>query len=117
MSKQFKGGLEGEEGAHVFVLDVFQKLQLAVSPLCQHGSAKGLHDLLHCDGDACKLVLCRAIGPILSPTDQCGETITNQTRPNAPAKKAKIRAGYNETMGSRTHPNGLEVDVSSGDLW
>jgi hypothetical protein len=76
-----KGG-----GAHVLMLNVFQKLQLAVGPLRQDRRAEGLHDLLHCDGDACKLVLCGTVGPIFSEADKCAGTITDQTRPNAPEK-------------------------------
>jgi len=103
-------------GAHVLMLDVFQKLQLTVGPLRQYRRAKWLHDLLHCHGDACKLVLCRTMGPIFSEADKRQETITDQTRPNAPAERAGIRTEDNETVGSRTHSDGLEVNISSGDL-
>jgi len=54
------------------MLDVFQKLQFTVGPLRQHGRTEGLHDLLHRDGDTCKLILCGTVGPILSVADECG---------------------------------------------
>ena len=98
------------------MLDVFQKLQLTVCPLCQHGSAERLHDLLDCDRDTCKLVLRGTAGPILSSADKYEEIVTDQTRPNAPARKTRVRKGDNKRMVSRTHSNGLEVDVSSSDL-
>ena len=51
------------------MLNVFQKLQFTVSPLRQHGCTEGLHDLLHCDGDACELILRGTGDPLLSVTD------------------------------------------------
>ena len=71
------------------MLNVFQKFQFTVGPLRQDRRAEGLHDLLHCDGDACKLVLCGTVGPIFSEADKYEETITDQTRPNAPEKKGE----------------------------
>lgn len=56
-------------GAHVLVLDVFQKLEFTVSPLRQHGRTEGLHDLLDRDGNACQLVLCGTVDPAFSVTD------------------------------------------------
>jgi hypothetical protein len=41
---------------------------------------------------------------------------TDQTRPNAPEKKARIRTEENGMVAPRTHSNGLEVNISSGDL-
>lgn len=52
----------------------------------------------------------------MSQTDKCRGVTTNQTRPNAPGEKVGIRTEDNEAMESQTHPNGLEVDISSGDL-
>ena len=98
------------------MLNVFQKLQFTVSSFRQHGRAEGLHNLLHRDGDACKLVLCGTIVPILSEADKRVETTTNQTRPNAPRGKVRIRTEDSERVASRTHSNGLEVNISSGDL-
>lgn len=83
MNGWFKGGCRGG-GAHVLMLNVFQKLQFTVGPLRQHRGAEGLHYLLYCDGNACKLVLCGTVDPIFSEADKYEETITNQTRPNAP---------------------------------
>ena len=111
-----QGGLVGEGGPHVLMLNVFQKLQLTVGPLRQYGCTEGFHDLLHSDGDACKLVLCGTVGPALSMADKCEEMITNQTRPNAPGEKARIRTEDCETMASRTHSDGLKVNISSCDL-
>jgi len=68
------------------MLNVFQKFQFTVGSLRQDRSAEGLHDLLHCDCDACKLVLCGTVGPIFNEADKYEETITDQTRPNAPEK-------------------------------
>jgi len=65
-----RGGIRRLSGTHVLVLDVFQELQFAVGPLRQHGRTEGFHDLLHCDCDACELILCGAVGPILSLTDK-----------------------------------------------
>jgi hypothetical protein len=103
-------------GTHILMLDVFQKLQLTVGPLRQHRRTKRLHDLLHCDRHACKLVLCGTVGPILRVADKWEEAITNQTRPNAPRENARMRTEDGEARAPRTHPNGLEVDISSGDL-
>ena len=84
-----RGNSQGS-GTHVLVLDVFQELQFAVGPLRQHGRTEGFHDLLHRDCDACELVLCRTVGPILSLTDKWEEMITNHTRPNAPTNGRKL---------------------------
>jgi hypothetical protein len=45
---------------YIFVLEMLQELELTVSPLCQDGSAEGLHDLLNSYSLASELVLCRA---------------------------------------------------------
>ena len=96
------GDLRGScRGAHVLMLNVFQKFQFTVSPLRQDRRAKGLHDLLHCDGDACELVLCGTVCPIFSEADKCEETITDQTRPNAPEKKG--RESERKTTGQWRH--------------
>jgi hypothetical protein len=42
----------------VFVLDVLEKFQFAISALREDRRAEGLHDLLDGNGGACKLILC-----------------------------------------------------------
>jgi hypothetical protein len=42
----------------VFVLDVLEKFQLAISAFREDGCTEGLHDFLDSDGCACKLILC-----------------------------------------------------------
>lgn len=54
------GRLCFRRGTHVLVLQVLQQLELAICPLGEHGSAKGLHNLLDGDILAGELVLCRA---------------------------------------------------------
>jgi len=41
---------------HVLVLDVFQKLQLAVRSLAKDWRAEGLHDLLYRNRGPCELI-------------------------------------------------------------
>ena len=43
---------------NVFVLDMLEKFELAVSAFGKDGSAKGFHNLLDSNGCACELVLC-----------------------------------------------------------
>jgi hypothetical protein len=98
------------------MLDVFQKLQFTVSPLRQHGSTEGLHDLLHCNGDACKLILCGTVDPMFSSTDMQTRKEGRTRRDRTPLGKARIRAKEKEAIISRTHSNRLEVNISSGHL-
>lgn len=74
-------------GAHILMLYVFQKLQFTVRPLRKHGSTEGLHNLLYCDCNASKLILRGAVGCGSNAADKREESITNQTRPNAPGEK------------------------------
>jgi len=85
------------------MLNVFQKFQFTVSPLRQDRRAEGLHDLLHCNSDACELILCGTVGPIFSEADKCEGTITDQTRPNAPEKRGGNQNGRQRDSGV-THP-------------
>ena len=45
--------MEASRGTDVFVLDVLEKLELAISALGEHWGAEGLHDLLDRNGGAC----------------------------------------------------------------
>ena len=54
--------------AHVFVLDVLEELELAVSALREDGGVEGLHDLLDRDRGARQLVFCRAFRVMLGMT-------------------------------------------------
>ena len=44
------------EGTDVLVLDVLEKLELAISALAEDGGGEGFHDLLDSDRRACELV-------------------------------------------------------------
>ena len=75
----------GGRAAHVFVLDVLEELELAVSALREDGGVEGLHDLLDRDRGAGELVLCGTGwrgGEDGCATDLC--IWTYQTSPKAP---------------------------------
>ena len=48
---------EKKRETDVLMLNMLEKLELAVSSLAEYGSAEGLHDLLDRDGGASQLVL------------------------------------------------------------
>ena len=48
--------MEASRGTDVLVLDVLEKLELAISALAEDGGGEGLHDLLDSDRRACELV-------------------------------------------------------------
>lgn len=51
----------------VLVLEVLEQLEFSVCPLCKHGSAEGLHDLLDCDRLPSELILRRAESHVRAP--------------------------------------------------
>jgi hypothetical protein len=46
------------ERTDVFVLNMLEEFELAISAFGKNGGAEGFHDLLYGDGCACELVLC-----------------------------------------------------------
>ncbi len=70
---------------NVFMLDVLEKFQLAISAFREDRRAEGLHDLLDGHGCACELILCGTGGGIRGVKgEEDGETY--HTRPKAPLR-------------------------------
>lgn len=110
------------------MLDVLEQLELAVGPLAEDGGAERLHDLLHGDRCARKLVFCgtdktprRRRMSAYAVSRQKRKANTHHTRPNAPDCDERAgQCGQDEGMvrGRRgpTHADGLEVDIARCDL-
>lgn len=84
----------GDGGTNILVLEMLEQLQFSVGPLCQDGSAEGLHYLLDGDILAGELVSCRTVSRehLLDPSTSLPagnrrvprRGTTHQTRPKAP---------------------------------
>lgn len=90
----------GDGGTNILVLEMLEQLQFSVGPLCQDGSAEGLHYLLDGDILAGELVSCRTVSRehLLDPSTSlpAGNNSPNQTK--------------------STHSNGLQIRVPRGNL-
>lgn len=108
--------------AHVFVLDVLEQLKLAISPLCEDGSAEWLHDLLDRRRRPCKLVLRRTTPHLWSAPPSATpchyRRHTRQVRRRLEGIKRRENGSSRAIARDKrlTHPNRLKVNIARRDL-
>ena len=72
------------------MLDVLQKLELAIRPLCKYGSAERFHNLLYGDGRVRELVLCRASVNPENPMSKLGPKIHTRRKRTRPDRRRLV---------------------------
>jgi hypothetical protein len=76
--------VDGVKETDVFVLNVLEKFEFAISAFGEDRRAEGLHNLLDGNGCACELVLCGAAEDMWGVWGKRRRRITYHTSPNAP---------------------------------
>lgn len=108
----------GDNGPHIFMLQVLQKLQFAICSLGQDRRTEWLHNLLHCDRLSCQLIFGGAENmPSLANLDhsRCGVAVSYQTSPKAPIPTG-WRSVYLQSNGNQNNSRARSEDATTTDL-
>jgi hypothetical protein len=95
------------------VLDVLEEFELAIGALAEDWRAEGLHDLLNRNRGTCELILGRAGDGVRGGVGNTRRRLTRQDRRHLGTRVRWSRADRGIRL---THADGLEVDISGGDL-